>query len=511
MQERPEGQIMGEEKQAGNEVVYGDSVSDDSLYSGTGHVTAFEERLKAYKARLNEESVPEPIPAAERITSGLPSKSTIRIGDILVEHGVVARQMVEDTAELQKFRKKSRLGKLLLKRKAITPTHLARALAFQHGVPFARLGRLLNASEAFTSALLPVDFISRFRVIPVEKVGGRLLVALEDPTDLDCLKELETAAGCPVDTVVSTPAEIHYIEKSFAAKEARLAAERAAVKEKAFSELVAQDKEALELRREAEKELEEARLAVQRAEHEERETANQVVSERIEEEKEALEACLVEEKAAVARRYNAELKVLEERFAQDSKNLEMKMLEQQEALSRRVEEERDAAERFIAEQVNAERFALEARFTVQLSAAVEKLRTEKWMFEEQLAAQRALTAKALAEKEGLDRELAQALNTIKSATSSELEVKPPQRKKGLDLWLPRMAAAAAIVAVVVSGYFNIPRGGSRQEAATPPPAPVAVAPPKAAQPASLPTPQPSAPPVTVAMAPEKVSPPEPPI
>lgn len=455
-----------------------------------GHITEFEERLKAYKARLQEEPVREPTPSAARITSGLPQKSTIRLGDILVEQGVVARQMVEDTAELQKFRKNSRLGALLLKRKAITETHLARALAFQHGVPFARLGKLLNASDAFTSSLLPVEYISRFRSIPVEKESGRLLVVLEDPTNPDCLKELETAAGCPVDTVVSTPTEVLYIEKNFAAKEARLAAERAVVKEGVIAVIAAVDNAALELRREAQKEVEEARLAVQRADHDERQAAHKVVAERVEEEKKVLEACFVQETAALEGRYAAEQKALEERFAQAVKGLERKLELQKGELARRVEEENEAAERFISDQVNAERFALEARFTVQLNAAVEKLRIEQWTFEEQLAAQRALTAKAQSEKAALDRELAQALDTIKTTREAELAVKPAPPKRGAELWLPRVAAAAAVAAFAVSGWFNVPRGSMHHEAASPPPASVAMVPKKVSPPENAPKPLP---------------------
>ncbi|MDH4100132.1 MAG: hypothetical protein OEV28_06105 [Nitrospirota bacterium] len=442
-----------------------------------GHVTRLEERLAVV-----ENAGARPVMRENKL---LPAKTVLhqdakapkRLGDILVELGVVAREIVEKTAIRQETEKNIRLGQLLLNIGAITESHLARAIARRHGLPFARLGRLLKAPESFADAILSGELIARRRAIPVEKDAGRLLVVIEDPTDYECLNELSNAAGCPIDAIVSTPTEIYYVLKNYSAQEARRAAERAATREKEAAQRAALDEASRERHRVAEREAEEAHIAAKKADIEERLAAQKLATERAEEEKETLEGRFAQEKIAIEERFAVERKALEaalseaanaaelssrekerlERlFAESREVLERQLAEEKEALVQRLKAEQDTAERMVAERVSAEKAALEARFALQAGNVEEKLISERRQLEERLEAERAMTLRAQSEKAEVEKKLLQAFNEIRFSQVREAAPKEAAAKaRPMEWWVGGIALASVFaLALALSFYLS---------------------------------------------------------
>ena len=109
-----------------------------------------------------------------------PSKA--KLGEILIERGLVARQQIERALEMQQGSAASArplLGQLLLRLGAASEEDTARALCIQEGVPLVDLDRLEITVDARTK--IPFDLARQHRAIPVMRVGKLLAVAVENP------------------------------------------------------------------------------------------------------------------------------------------------------------------------------------------------------------------------------------------------------------------------------------------------------------------------------------------
>jgi type IV pilus assembly protein PilB len=89
----------------------------------------------------------------------------------------------------------------------------ARALAARHGLEFVDLGAVRLDPDLFHS--IPFDLMLRYGFVPLERSGGRVVVAMKDPTEVGKLDELELQLGAPLEIRVAAAASLDEIlEKS---------------------------------------------------------------------------------------------------------------------------------------------------------------------------------------------------------------------------------------------------------------------------------------------------------
>jgi hypothetical protein len=153
------------------------------------------------------------------------------LGQLLVEHGALSATDLE--AVLHRYRKKYRLGDILVETNVISETQLQLgvdhhrrtglrlgdallqlgfvneemlklALCTQLDVAFVDLDRL--SIDSGLALLVPKAFAQQHRVFPVARVDDVLTVALADPTDGWVAETLEAMTGCQVRLVMSTDA-----------------------------------------------------------------------------------------------------------------------------------------------------------------------------------------------------------------------------------------------------------------------------------------------------------------
>lgn len=128
------------------------------------------------------------------------TKKPVRVGDALVERGVVTEQQVEEALRVQKQDgRRKLLGEILVEQGHCTHEQLITALADAYGIPFVRLSHKF-ADPAVISAL-PRDFVEERKVLPLFKVDGVLTVAMTEPANLFLIEEIEQHAGCSVQIV----------------------------------------------------------------------------------------------------------------------------------------------------------------------------------------------------------------------------------------------------------------------------------------------------------------------
>ena len=125
------------------------------------------------------------------------------LGALFLREGLVEEDALE--AALAEQRASGlRLGEILVERGIVTRTQVARVLAEQHELPFIELAE--SDVEIETATLLPEDLARRYCSLPVGlEPDGALLVAVADPTNVLHSDELRLALGVPLRFGVAAP------------------------------------------------------------------------------------------------------------------------------------------------------------------------------------------------------------------------------------------------------------------------------------------------------------------
>ncbi len=128
-------------------------------------------------------------------------KNRKKIGEILVDLGFLTGEQLEKALPLVKKGEK-RLGEVCIEQGYIDEEQLARALARQSGFDYVDLGGFEPSEELMKEC--PLELMLRYRVVPCEKRGETLVIALSDPTDVILMDELELLLGRPFTAAVAS-------------------------------------------------------------------------------------------------------------------------------------------------------------------------------------------------------------------------------------------------------------------------------------------------------------------
>ncbi len=136
----------------------------------------------------------------------------LRIGDILVEKGVITPEQLKlAVAEQQKTGEF--LGQVLMKMKFVGERRILQTLAEQQGISFVDLKDIKISDEA-VKAVLP-KFVWHYKVMPVNIANNILTVAVSDPFDMWPIDDLETHLGYKVEKILATPTDISEAIKKY--------------------------------------------------------------------------------------------------------------------------------------------------------------------------------------------------------------------------------------------------------------------------------------------------------
>ncbi len=130
-----------------------------------------------------------------------------RLGDLLVDAGMISRAQLEEALEEQKTRKE-RLGQILLNKEFITEKRLIEVLEEQLGIPHVDLYEQSINSEVATS--VSKTLAQRHQVIPIDRKNNRVILAMHDPMDVMAIDDVSLATGLDVSPVIASKEAINY-------------------------------------------------------------------------------------------------------------------------------------------------------------------------------------------------------------------------------------------------------------------------------------------------------------
>ena len=128
------------------------------------------------------------------------------LGEILVEMGLVEPADIEAAVQEQMEGNNKRIGEILVEKGLVQPADITMALAEQHQMEVVDLDGLDIPQEIIE--LIPQDKARQLRVIPIDKNGDVLTVAIADPLDLFSLDELRFVLNMNIEPVLASPEAI---------------------------------------------------------------------------------------------------------------------------------------------------------------------------------------------------------------------------------------------------------------------------------------------------------------
>lgn len=110
-----------------------------------------------------------------------------RLGDVLLEEEAITRDQLEKALEVQR-RDGGFLGQILVKMGLTTQEAVASCLVKQCKIPHLSLLDYDITKEVL--GLVPQEVCEKYNLLPIDKLGRILTVAMVDPLDLDALEEV---------------------------------------------------------------------------------------------------------------------------------------------------------------------------------------------------------------------------------------------------------------------------------------------------------------------------------
>ncbi|MFC1494558.1 ATPase, T2SS/T4P/T4SS family [Thermodesulfobacteriota bacterium] len=132
-------------------------------------------------------------------------KKRKRLGEILIDSGLIDNKVLNEALEKQKTEKK-RLGQVLIDMGVATDEAIASALADQLKIPLLKLSDLEIPPD--TINLVPADMAESNLIIPVKSTENNIQIAMVNPTDLNSINDLRFATGMNIDVAVATQEDI---------------------------------------------------------------------------------------------------------------------------------------------------------------------------------------------------------------------------------------------------------------------------------------------------------------
>lgn len=124
-----------------------------------------------------------------------------RIGDLLIERGLITEKELEFALDKQK-QTKEKLGEVLISNNIVSPENIAKTLAVQLEVDYVDLSKISIPPNL--SDIVQRNTAKKNHLVPVQKQGDVLFVAMDDPLNYYALDELRKVTGFKIKPLIAT-------------------------------------------------------------------------------------------------------------------------------------------------------------------------------------------------------------------------------------------------------------------------------------------------------------------
>ena len=128
-----------------------------------------------------------------------------KLGELLVKENLITEDQLKEALTEQRG-KGGRLGFHLTKKGFISEDDLTTFLSKQYGLPSINLSEFEVDPEVVK--LVPFDVAKKYFVIPINRAGSTLILAMADPSNIFAIDDIKFMTGYNVEAVVAAEAAI---------------------------------------------------------------------------------------------------------------------------------------------------------------------------------------------------------------------------------------------------------------------------------------------------------------
>jgi type IV pilus assembly protein PilB len=128
-----------------------------------------------------------------------------RLGELLVRENLISLSQLQKAQEEQR-KTGARLGYSLTKLGILDETELTNFLSKQYGVPSINLADFEISPDVLQ--LVPAELAKRHQLLPVNRAGATLIVAMSDPSNIYAIDDLKFRTGLNIEVVVASEVAI---------------------------------------------------------------------------------------------------------------------------------------------------------------------------------------------------------------------------------------------------------------------------------------------------------------
>lgn len=135
------------------------------------------------------------------------------LGEILVERGIISREQLSEALKVQE-NSGGLFGEVVVRLGFAKEEDIAHCLSLQFGFPYLPLENYDIPQDIIK--LIPKSVALHYCVIPIDRIGNALTVAMANPLNIPAIEDLEDMTGCEIQIFVGTTSGIRAgIEKFY--------------------------------------------------------------------------------------------------------------------------------------------------------------------------------------------------------------------------------------------------------------------------------------------------------
>lgn len=142
----------------------------------------------------------------------MPETKGLRLGEILLERGLITQDQLDEALETQKTKQKL-LGEILIEKEFITDQQLTEILADLYQLPFVNISSVSIDKKLIE--MFPYSFLNRYKIWPIEVKDNDLIVATNNPLNIDAFQSMRHSTGYSVKPVITPLQQIEKVLEQF--------------------------------------------------------------------------------------------------------------------------------------------------------------------------------------------------------------------------------------------------------------------------------------------------------
>src|SRR5216684_2740381 len=126
---------------------------------------------------------------------------SVRLGELLTKASLISPDQLKEALKLQK-ETGGKLGETLIKLGFVAEEDITECLSQQFGVPSINLAHF--EIDPSVIKLIPADVARKYNILPVNKTGATITIAMADPTNVFAMDDIKFMTGYNVEPVVAS-------------------------------------------------------------------------------------------------------------------------------------------------------------------------------------------------------------------------------------------------------------------------------------------------------------------